>query len=361
MMAPHGPSPAEKWVSLGIQAAGLDLIQKLNELDRELEIYLLAADQQDQKIFQQHGVIPIMNSVRPFHFGQALVDFIQEYEVSRMAYFGAGSAPLAPMEIFMDAIEKVLNSKQPLAIVNNLHSTDWAIFNNAVEINDIAQRLPSDNQIGWVLQNEFGYEVQDLPVSAATRTDIDTPADLLMMVHHPHLGMYLRKYLSKDPMANLERIDKVQTIMSTPASHLTLIGRSSSRVWQEIERRTQIWTRLFVEERGMVASGRMAAGEVRSLLAELVGQWGPDEFVNYLGSISDAVLWDTRVWMAHQGEWPSKSDRFAADLGRVEEIDHASLKRLTESVIQAPIPIITGGHGVVAGGLFALLETIKPA
>ena len=111
----------------------------------------------------------------------------------------------------------------------------------------------------------------------------------------------------------------------------------------------------------MVASGRIASGEVRSLLAEIVKQWGPDEFVNYLGSISDAVLWDTRVWMAHQGGWPSKANRFAADLGRVEEIDHPPLKQLTKAVIQASIPIITGGHGVVAGGLFAFLETITPA
>ena len=103
----------------------------------------------------------------------------------------------------------------------------------------------------------------------------------------------------------------------------------------------------------------MASGEVHSLIAELVEQWGPTEFVNFLGGISDAVLWDTRVWMAHQGGWPSKADRFAADLGMVDAIDHVSLKMLTSAVLEASIPIITGGHGVVAGGLFALLESIE--
>jgi hypothetical protein len=287
------------------------------------------------------------------------VKFIQEYNVENMAYFGAGSAPLTPVDVFVKGIDKVVQSDQPIAVVNNLHSTDWAIINNADKIQDVASRLPSDNQIGWVLQNEFGYQVQDLPISAATRADIDTPMDLLMMQEHPNLGVYLSEFFSKEGMANLGRVGDVQDIMATPASQLTIIGRASSRVWKEVERRTQIWTRLFVEERGMVASGRMASGEVRSLIAELVEQWGPTEFVNFLGGISDAVLWDTRVWMAHQGGWPSKADRFAADLGMVDDIDHISLKRLTSAVLEASIPIITGGHGVVAGGLFALLESIE--
>jgi hypothetical protein len=360
MIAPHGPSPSEKWVSLGIQAAALDLIQHLQELDGEHDIYVLAAERQDRILAQRHGAVPLESTKESFHFGQALVKFIQENDLKRMAYFGAGSAPLTPPELFAEGIDQVLHSEVPLAVVNNLHSTDWAIFNTVAEIQGIAQRLPSDNQIGWVFQNELGYEVRDLPISARSRADIDTPSDLLMLQDHPNLGANLQNYLSIQEMPNQESVTKIRKVMTTPASHLTLIGRTSSHVWQEVERRTQIWTRLFVEERGMIASGRMDRGEVRSLLAEFVTQWGPDTFVDYLGSISDAVLWDTRVWMAHQGGWPSKADRFAADLGRVDEILHGSLKALTEAVNRAPIPILTGGHGVVAGGLLALLESITP-
>ena len=116
---------------------------------------------------------------------------------------------------------------------------------------------------------------------------------------------------------------------------------------------------MFVEERGMVASGRMGRGEVKSLIAEIVDEWGPSEFIRYLGTISDAVLWDTRVWMAHHGGWPSKADRFAADLGCADDIVEPALKELTQAINLATIPIITGGHGVVAGGLYALLETIS--
>jgi hypothetical protein len=360
MIAPHGPSPGEKWVSLGIQAAALDLIQRLQELRNEHEIYVLAAEEEDRILAQRHGAIPLESKKESFHFGQALVKFIQENDLKSMAYFGAGSAPLTPREIFAEGVDQILHSKVPLAVVNNLHSTDWAIFNTIAEIQGIAQRLPSDNQIGWVFQNELGYEVKDLPISATTRADIDTPSDLLMIQDHPNLGANLQNFLSIQEVPYRERVAKIRKVMTTPASHLTLIGRASSRVWQEIEKRTQIWTRLFVEERGMVASGRMDRGEVRSLLAELVTQWGPEAFVEYLGSISDGVLWDTRVWMAHQGGWPSKADRFAADLGREDEIIHGPLKALTEAVNRAPIPILTGGHGVVAGGLLALLESIPP-
>jgi hypothetical protein len=358
MMAPHGSTPAEEWVSLGIQAAGLDLVQRIERLSIETQIYVLAAEPIDQTLMQQHGAIVLPTSKHDFHFGQALVNFIREYNLERMAYFGAGSAPLLPNEIIEERINQVIHSPNTIAVVNNLHSTDWGVFNICDDLLKIADRLPSDNQIGWVLQNEFGYDVQDLPISAASRADLDTPVDLLMLRSHPGVGDHLRDFLLNSVADQAERITEVQRIMATAASHLTIIGRASSRVWQEIEKRTQIWTRLFVEERGMVASGRMARGEVQSLVAEQVQQWGPEGFVQFLEEISDAVLWDTRVWMAHQGGWPSKADRFAADLGRVDEIESVPLKMLTQAVVEASIPIITGGHGVVAGGLFALLESV---
>ena len=75
MMAPHGPSPAEAWVSSGIQAAGLDLIQRLGELRFEHKIFVLAAEPKDQAIVQHHGAIPLKSPRSPFHFGQSLIEF----------------------------------------------------------------------------------------------------------------------------------------------------------------------------------------------------------------------------------------------------------------------------------------------
>jgi hypothetical protein len=74
--------------------------------------------------------------------------------------------------------------------------------------------------------------------------------------------------------------------------------------------------------------------------------------------MTDAVLWDTRVWMAGHGGWPPASERFAADLGWADQVEDRALRELTEAVNEAPIPILTGGHGVVAGSIYALVETL---
>jgi hypothetical protein len=129
-------------------------------------------------------------------------------------------------------------------------------------------------------------------------------------------------------------------------------------MWSQLERKTQIWVRLFVEERGMVASGRLEHGEVRSLVAQALEDAGPRAFVQQLQLLSDAVLWDTRVWMAHRGSWPSAADRYAADLGWAREVRDRATRRLTREISRASIPILTGGHGVVSGSAYALLETM---
>ncbi len=357
MMPPHGSSPAEKWVGKGLQAAGLDLIARLQEISVDLVICVLAAEEQDRELAEKHGVQVLKTSKDLFHFGKALTDFILDWNVEKFAYFGSGSAPLLSKNTLQESFSKALQAEGPYAVVNNLHSTDWAIITHANNISGISSRLPSDNPIGWVLLNELDFCVDATQISAGTRMDIDTPSDLLMMHGHPDLGSNLQEFYSKNPIQGLNHVKAIQNVLSTPASHLTLIGRASSHLLLELERRTQIWIRMFVEERGMVASGRMARGEVKSLIAEILDRWGPLEFINYLGTISDAILWDTRVWMAHHGVWPSKADRFAADLGWVDEITDPSLKELVHTLNQANFPIISGGHGVVAGGLYALLET----
>jgi hypothetical protein len=119
--------------------------------------------------------------------------------------------------------------------------------------------------------------------------------------------------------------------------------------------------RVFAEERGMLASGRLERGEVRSLLYGLAGDSSPKRLVQILSEISQAVLWDTRVWMSAAGGWPSAADRYAADLGWVEQITDPNVRRLSRAIQESTIPILAGGHGVVAGGIYALLESMEAA
>jgi len=62
------------------------------------------------------------------------------------------------------------------------------------------------------------------------------------------------------------------------------------------------------------------------------------------------------VIFSHLGLEPSLSDRFHSDLGQVERIDDPFVREFTQAALEAPIPVILGGHSLVSGGLLALIE-----
>ena len=297
---------------------------------------------------------------RPFHFGRSLARVVEERRFERLAYFGGASAPLATAHVLAAWRDQANQLGDDAVLVNNLHSTDWAILGSARRIGEFSDRLPTDNPLGWVLSREGGLTVGMPPPTSAARTDIDTPGDLALLRHHPDLGPNLTRVMEAFPEHLARRADALARVLRTPAESLALIGRVSEGTWRDLVQRTQIWVRVFAEERGMRASGRLARGEVSSLLAEMVEERGAGPFVARLESLVGGVLWDTRVWMAHRGPWPGAADRMAADLGWAEEIGDPSLRALTEALRASRIPILTGGQGVVAGSLRAFVESVMP-
>ena len=358
MLPPAGSSPAELWLAEGRRAAASDMLLRLSSLNKVGPIYVLVAEREDAEVLSSMGGILLDNPEGIFKFGHELARWVEMGGFQRIAYFGGASAPLMTTQQLQEVFDLVVKSDRPTAVVNNYHSSDWVVLNHAGSVISLAEDLQSDNSLGWVLDHEIGFEVKSLDAAAATRADIDTPTDLLLLHRHPQLGSSLEAFLAQAPMRALERIERIREVLMTPASALILIGRTSSHAWRTLERETQIWVRVFAEERGMVASGRSERGEVRSLIGALIDSWGPEVFVTHLTDISDGVLWDTRVWMAQRGTWPSNADRFAADLGWEDQITDSALRELTRVVNQAPIPIITGGYGVVSGGLYASIETL---
>jgi len=355
MLAPGGASKAERWVNNAQRAAALDLVDRLHSLEISTTLFAIAAAPDDQSELRKRGV-QVASSPSNFHFGRVLTSFASEHGFEHMAYFGGASAPLLEPETIMQAMLDVASAQEPYAVVNNLHSSDWAIFNGAACLHASANSFPTDNPLGWVLQQEGGYRVRALPADAASRVDIDTPSDLLVLSAHPGIGPNLARFLQRLPDETRNKVQRIGDVLTAPGSSLGVIGRGSSSVWRELERRTQIWIRMFVEERGMLASGRQSRGEVQSLMAMMLEEWGADRFIAEMGQMVDAVLWDTRVWMAHCGIWPPAGERFASDLGWYEQIDTPALKALTKAVSGAQKPFLVGGHGVVAGNVFALLE-----
>jgi hypothetical protein len=108
----------------------------------------------------------------------------------------------------------------------------------------------------------------------------------------------------------------------------------------------------------MLASGRASRGEVRSLIAMAVDEWGAERFLERMAELVGGLIWDTRVWMSHRGPWPTAADRCASDLGWADEVDDPALRNLTRATNEAGIPVLLGGHGIVAGGLYALIESL---
>jgi hypothetical protein len=361
MTPPAGARRAERWMAEGRLAAASDLLRALTASTTIGPIYLLAAEADDRRRLETLGAVPWNGPEGPFHFGRALAAFAEQTGAGALAYFGGASAPLLTPALADQACARLRSGGSPRAVVNNLHSTDWILLDSAEALTRFAHLLPTDNPLGWILSHEAGFAVESLPPSAATRADVDTPADLLLLTRHPDLGPAVRRFLDEAPPVLTRQVESLLEVLATPAKTLAVIGRSSSHLWRLLERKAQIWVRLFVEERGMLASGRVMRHEVRSLVAEALETWGPQEFVRRLSEMSDAALWDTRVWMSTRGEWPSEADRFAADLGWAEEIDDPSLRALTEAIGRSPIPILTGGHGVVSGSALALLEALPDA
>jgi len=187
--------------------------------------------------------------------------------------------------------------------------------------------------------------------------DLDTPADLAIVRLHPHCPPHLREVLD-DPLLARVPVDRVVEVAARDGARLVLVGRVSPLAWQALSKKTQAWIRAFSEERGMVASERLARGEVRSLLLRMVELLGPEGFFAALAEVADAVIMDSRVLMAAAGHYPDDAERFASDLYMLDAIRDPWLRTFTEAAANAPIPVLLGGHGVVAGGLYALSDIV---
>ncbi len=359
MLGHEGPGPAERWVAGARAAAALDAIALLRQVPAIDRIVVATSE---AEWAASHGDLPVIWDVdqagEAFHFGTRLSGLLEKYAARVHVYVGAGSLPLLPAAVLAEAVEAVAAAPTAWAVTNNLYSSDWMVLNCAALVGERPQRLPSDNALGWVLKTEAGATVRGLPASAATRLDIDTPADLLLLALHPRTGPALRKFLEDNPRAGDDWRRAGQRLFAA-GGQVALAGRVASGVWAHVEAHTQAWIRVFSEERGMSASGRQAAGQVQSLLGAHLQVLGAPAFFAELSQMVEAVFFDTRVLLAHARRWPSAADRYASDLGLPDDIEDPYLRALTAAALEAPIPIVLGGHGVVAGDLYGLVEVAQ--
>jgi len=294
---------------------------------------------------------------QPFHFGRRLAGLVERYDARRVLYSGGASAPLLSAGRWSDILAR-LGQADRLVVTNNLHSCDWVGFVPAVDMAPLIARQVNDNALAWAMAYEGGLPVEHLPASAAARFDLDTPADLLIAHRHPGIGPHLRRFLDGLGWES-RQLDQVLATMAREGGSLAVVGRASAAAWTSLEKATRCWVRLFVEERGMRASGRQERGEVRSLVADYLEHVGVERFFGELAELVDGVLFDNRVVLAARNLWPSTFDRFSSDLYRWDRVEEPFLRRFTRAAADARVPVILGGHAVVAGGLMALVETFE--
>lgn len=356
--------PHEDLMRQAQRAACLDLIQRIETNLPTADIILNAPD---LAWLTYPDVIRITDPpTETFHFGQRLADIIEQYEFERVVYFGGGSAPLLDDQIMGMLADLLLNAghlariPSHIVLTNNRHSSDWVAISHVREALPIIRAQDRDNSIAWALQESGEYAVRVLSgIRPATYMDIDTPADLALVRLHPNCGQHLRQ-ATQSEIFDAIPVPAVIAALRQPGSQIALIGRVSPLAWGALNKVTRSWIRVYSEERGMVASGRLANGQVKSMLGILLQQVGPQAFFETLSTLCDAAIIDSRVLMAHQQQGlPAAAERFASDLFDVDAIADEWLREFTIAAANAPIPILLGGHSVVAGGLYVLAELIE--
>ncbi|MFC1959292.1 hypothetical protein ACFLYO_01150 [Chloroflexota bacterium] len=367
MLGNNQNTPQEQLVLQTQQATALDLITILQTQD--IKPIIVATPDASWLPPTLDIIVDEDVPTQPFVFGPRLGELITKYQLETVMYFGGGSTPLVDEEI-ITLLTGMLGRAGPgssiptyMALTNNVHSSDWLVLTHAqaaVEHN-IFEQAVRDNTLAWLLKDSGLYDVRAITrMRPAASFDLDTPADLAIIMQHPDITPRLAQILSQhNDVLSAIPVPEILKIATTPQSNLTLIGRVSPQAWQALNKATQCWIRVFAEERGMVASGRLHRAEVQSLLGELLRTTGPTQFFATLANMTDAAIIDSRPLMASQGHWPTNADRFASDLYQIGQIKNEWLREFTIAARAAPIPILLGGHSVVAGGLFTLIEIIN--
>jgi len=300
--------------------------------------------------------VVVERSGSPFHFGKKLREVIEKYNIEKPFYIGGGSIPLLAAD-GLRAVGEKLSSSEDMVITNNPFSADLVAFTPGKAIKAI--ELPAtDNPLAQLLVRHAGLSEVSLPRTAAYQFDVDTPTDLLILKLHPGIGGHTRAYLEGLAL-HTSRLESAISLFTDQDAQVIVAGRVGSYVWSQLEGETACRVRVLAEERSMRADEREMRDEVRTILGFYLEEVGAERFFETLGELGDAAFIDTRVLFNHFGLNLTTADRFYSDLGQPEKIDNPFVREFTQRALEAPIPVILGGHSLVSGGILALIEIAR--
>ncbi len=347
-----GPSEIERRLDSIKIAIGAVVVARAGEAGFA-PLLAVTDDAEARAAFASGGADVVPPRTSPFHFGEELLALSRARGLERIATIGAGAGALMSVAELTRLCEEI-DAGEALVLSNNYYSADLVAFTPASALTVID--LPAtDNPLPRRLHQQGGLSSRQLERSAATLLDVDTPADAAVLKRHPACPPALRSVDTWDDELG-ERIDALMHLVTTPERELIVAGRVGAPVWTFLESQTACRVRMLAEERGMQAAGRDASGEARTALGFLYHEIGPRPFFARLGELGDGMLFDTRVLFAHLGWQPSAEDRFASDLFRADHLASKELRDFTVAAREAPFPLLTGGHTLVSGVLWTLVE-----
>jgi CTP:molybdopterin cytidylyltransferase MocA len=316
-------------------------------------ILAVTSDPPAVRAFSAAGADVVVPVTSPFHFGNEVRQLTKARGLERVCTIGAGAGALFTAAELRKLREEIETS-EALVLSNNYYSADLVAFTPASTL-DVIELPATDNPLPRRLHQQGGLSSRQLDRSAATLLDVDTPADAAVLKRHPACPAELRGLDAWEPELG-QRIDALMRLVTTPEREMLVAGRVGAPVWSYLESQTACRVRMLAEERGMQAAGRDSSGAARTALGFLYGEVGPERFFAQLGELADGLLFDTRVLFAHMGWRASGPDRVASDLFRAGEITEGPLAAFTQAAAAAGYPLLLGGHTLVAGVLWTLVE-----
>lgn len=259
----------------------------------------------------------------------------------------------APLLDAGELVEVALQAADGEVWQNNRLSPDLVLWKPAERVFRVDD-CRNDNEFGYAME-QAGLAVRYFPGLLGFGFDLDTPVDCVLAAMRVECGPRLTEAVSGWDL--WRRVEAVRAVLDRAEyADVALLGRVHPVEAERFGQGCKVRIRVFSEERGMKALGRIEQGVVRSLVGAMVEAVGWKKFFEVLEEQVGCVLFDTRVVLEHLGVKVSEQERFAADLGMLGEVRNPILREMAEAAAACRVPVLMGGQSLVGGGLRIWLD-----